>query len=604
MRPSCHRPFPPGFFARRLALASASLAGLLILATLFAAVPALAQTAPMPGEEPVWPTWPPTGPGGSRSVIWPEGRVNWLLSLHRTVQFLETWQNRVAGVDFGGEIEAESGPLGGVIQTDNTLEAIWTWSHWTRITGDTQYLDEIANAWTYALQYPAWLEEGGNGYYRVHNCAWGLAAESEYRAATADTSKKWYARTCGDYIKNTPLALVSTQRLNPFCEAWAAGCLFVYAEEENRADWRQKALDYGEALLTWVNYNPPVQLSAEYWAMSSGTVVWGLCNSVFRDDPARGQTWIETNGAYVDTFQTWYNVPNDSYDWDNSWNVAYCNAQFAMGDVSGNAHYTEMGEKLAHKLLSYDVDTDGGIQATTQDPPTIDMSWVSSYLAKFGISRMLGTPPQVDVGVLSFVSPADGDVIYLPVGTPIPVRVRVTNFGLQPAGPVQVDLIGPVSGSATVNLGFTDVQEVTLHAGWTPTTPGLYQFTATTTWAGDEVAGNDTLIIRVQVIDAADTPEITNAGTPEIVRVTPNPSWDATRITLRLPAWRTGEAVVQSVDGRELASWRIDSGNERTVTLAWDGRDREGTMAPSGVYFVRARTGGAASTQRFVRLTR
>jgi hypothetical protein len=606
MGPLSHHPIPSGSPARRLAFLKPGLVCLLALVTLVAALPAFAQTMPMPGEEPIPPTWPPTGPEGTRSVIWPTGRVNWLLSLHRTVQFLETWQNRVPGVNFGGEIEAEGGALAGVIQTDNTLEAIWVWSHWTRVTGDTQYLDEIANAWIYALQYPAWLEEGGTGdnYYRVHNCAWGLTAESEYRAATADTSKKWYARSCGDYIKNTPLVIYNTQRLNPFCQAWAAGNLFLYAEEANRPDWRQKALDYGEALITWVNYNPPTQLSAEYWAMSSGTVVWGLCNSVFRDDPVRGQAWIQTQGALVDTFQTWYNVPGDSYDWDNSWNVAYCNAHFAMGDVSGDAHYTGFGEKLARKLLSYDVDTDGGIQATTQDPPTIDMSWVSSYLAKFGVSRMLGTPPQQDAGVLSFLSPADNDTIYIPVGTPVPVQARVTNFGLQPVGPVQVDLTGPVSGSAAVYLGLGDVQDVVLHAGWTPTLPGFYRFTVTTVLAGDEVAENDTLTIHVQAIDPTDAPESASAGAPGIVRVTPNPSWDATRITLRLPAWRGGEASVHSVDGRRLASWRLDAGNERTVTLTWDGRDRDGSMAPSGVYFVLARAGDAASARRFARIAR
>lgn len=602
MRPSCSRPVPLGLSTRGPASAGLGVTCLLILLTLAAAVPAFAQTMPMPGDEPVWSTWPPTGPEGVRSTTWPTGRVNWILPLHRTVHFLEVWQNRVPGVNFGGEIEAEAGPLAGVIQTDNTLEAIWVWSHWTRLTGSTEYLDEIANAWTYSLQYPAWLEEGGDGYYRVHNCAWGLTAESEYRAATADTSKKWYARNCGDYIKNTPLSMPSSQRLNTFCEAWAAGNLFLYAEEVNRPDWRQKALDYGEALLTWVNYNPPTQLSAEYWAMSSGTVVWGVCNSVFRADPARGQTWIQTNGALVDTFQIWYNVAGDTYDWDNSWNVAYCNAHFAMGDVSGNAFYTQMGEKLTRKLLSYDVDTDGGIQATTQDPPTSDMSWVSSYLAKFGVARMLGNPPQQDAGLLSFLSPSDNDTIYLPLGTPVPVQVRVTNFGLLPAGPVQVNLTGPVEGSATVNLGFADVQDVVLYTGWTPASAGLYEFTVTTALAGDEVAANDTLSIHVLVIDVADVPEIARAGAPGIVRVTPNPSWDATRITMRLPAWRGGEASVHSVDGRMLASWRLDPGNERTVTLSWDGRDRDGAMAPSGVYFVRARAGEASSTKRFVRI--
>ncbi len=599
------RPVPPGTPDHPVVLGRPVVACVLAMLLLGIAVPAFAQTMPMPGDEPLPSTWPPpTGPDGGRLVAWPTGRVNWLLSLGRTCQFLETWQNRVPGVDFGGEIEAEGGPLGTVIQTDNTLEAIWVWSHWTRLTGDLQYLDEIANAWTYSVRYPAWLEEGGDGYYRVHNCAWGLTAESEYRAATADTSKKSYARTCGDYIKNTPLSIINTQRLNAFCEAWAAGNLFLYAEEENRPDWRQKALDYGELLINWVNYSPPVQLAAEYWAMSSGTVVWGLCNSVFRDDPARGQAWVQANGAYVDTFQTWYNVPGDSYDWDNSWNVAYCNAHFAMGDVSGNEHYTAMGEKLARKLLSYDVDTDGGIQATTQDPPTIDMSWVSSYLAKFGVSRMLGDPPQQDAGVLTFVTPADGDLIYIPVGTPIPIEVQVTNFGLQAIGPVQVDLTGPVTGSAAVDLGFVEVENVVLHAGWTPAAAGVYQLTAITTWPGDEVASNDTLTVQVQVVDLADAPEIADAGAPGIVLVTPNPSRDATRITLRLPAWREGEASVHSVDGRQLAMWRLEPGNQRAVTLTWDGRRSDGSAVPAGVYVVRARTGDAVSARRFVRLDR
>ncbi len=402
--------------------------------------PAWAQTVPIPPDQ-VW-NGPPTAGPAAGVVVWPTGRVDLMHEVDETAAFLDVWQNKVAGPDFGGEIEAESGPLGGVIQTDNTLEAIWVWSHYMIITGRQTYLPDIANAWIYCQNYPPWLEEGGDGYYRVHNCAWALAAESEYRAATADTTFKWFARTSANYIVKTPLTIGQTQKLNAFVEGWAAGNLYLYGQEMSNPGWMTSAVNYGNALLNWVAYNPPVQLELEYWAMSSGTLVWGLCNSVFRDNPSEGKTWVQNYGALVDTFQVWYKVPGDQYNWDNAWNVGYANGHFGMYDVSGDPTYRRHGENLTRQLLSYDTDDDGGIMATTQDPPTEDMSWVSSYLAKFGLCRMLGTPAQRDAGILAFQSPTDGDTLVLGSG-PFPVEVLAANFGVQPLTGVSVYLQGP-----------------------------------------------------------------------------------------------------------------------------------------------------------------
>jgi hypothetical protein len=567
-----------------------------------ASAPARAQTMPLPGGE----AWAdrgsdPTGPLRTERVAWPAGRINWLLELDRTVHFLDTWQYRGVGSNFGGMIEAESGPLGGVIQTDNTLEAIWVWSHYKRLTGTTSYDDNIHDAWTYCQTFPAWLEEGSNGYYRVHNCAWALTTESEYRAATADTGFKAYGRTSAEYIKNTPLFLNQSQRLNAMVQGWAAGNLFLYADELGHAVWRQKALDYGETMIAWIAVSPATNLSFETWAMSAGTIVWGICNSVFRNDPPRGQQWVQDNGALVDTFQVWYNVPNDSYDWDNSWNVAYCNAQFAMGDVSGNPHYTAMGEKLTRKLNAYDSDDDGGIMATTQDPVTIDMSWVSCYLAKFGISRLLGTPAPQDPGILAFTEPADGDTILWPVGIPIPVRVQASNFGLQSLAGVEVHVTGPVTASATIDLGFVEVEQVELDPGWVPPAPGLYEFTAYTVHPGDGNTTNDSLTIRVYLRDSAGADEPLALG-PRILSVQPNPARERSVISLAAPAWQSGRVELFSLDGRRVTGWPVEPGNARTLRFTWNGRDAEGREAPAGIYFVRAQCGDQVVTRKLVRL--
>lgn len=569
----------------------------------FAVAPALAQTMPLPGDEArVDRGNDPTGPPRSERVVWPTGRINWLLELDRTVRFLDVWQYRGVGSNFGGMIEAEGGPLGGVIQTDNTLEAIWVWSHYKRLTGTTAYDDNIADAWTYCQVWPAWLEEGGNGYYRVHNCAWALTAESEYRAATADTSFKWYGRTSAEYIRSTPLFLNQSQRLNAMVQGWAAGNLYVYAEELGNPTWRQKALDYGETMINWIAVNPAVNLSFETWAMSAGTIVWGICNSVFRNDQPRGALWVQNNGALVDTFQVWYNVPNDTYDWDNSWNVAYCNAHFAMGEVSGNPHYTAMGEKLTRKLNAYDTDDDGGIMATTQDPPTIDMSWVSCYLAKFGYARLLGTPAPEDAGILAFTSPADGDTILWPVGIPIPVRVQASNFGLQSLAGVEIHVVGPVNASASIDLGYVEVEEVELDPGWVPPAPGLYEFTAYTVYPGDGNAANDSLTIRVYLLDSAGAEEALTLG-PRILTVWPNPVRERALISLAVPAGQAGRVDLFSLDGRRVTSWRVEPAGARTLHFAWGGPDSDGRSAPPGIYFVRAQCGDQALARKLVRLT-
>jgi hypothetical protein len=581
------------------------LAGILAIIGLtpLLAAPVLAQTPFLPPEDIQMDRPHATGPEGGRSrIIWPEGRVNYLFELHQIAEFLALWQEQTPGPDFGGEIEAESGPLGGVIQTDNTLEAIDVWSTYTELTGRTDFLPYIANAWVYCLNYPAWLEEGGTlNYYRVHNCAWGLAAESAYRSATGDDAYLGYAQTCADYIADTPLPLGEYALINAFPQGWAAGNLYLYGEEMANSGWMDAAVQYGNDLLSWVQYDPARQLSSEYWAMSSGTLVWGLCNSVFRDDPAAGQAWIGTYGALVDTFQVWYDVSGDSYDWDNSWNVAYLNAHFAMGDISGDPAYTHFGEKLTRQLLSYDSDDDGGIPATTQDPVTEDMSWVTNYLSKMGVARMVGTPAQIDAGILSIVNPQEGAVFPYPVEEPVPIQVVASNYGLQDLTGVDLYLEGPVSASVTIDLDFVERELVELYPGWVPAGPGEYTFKIYTAADGDGDASNDTVWIPVTVLPAAEAPEAGIAARP-LCEVMPNPATADSYISLRIPAGAPAEVRIHAVDGRLVRGWDLPAGPDRRKILPWDGTDQAGREVAPGLYFLKTRIGAKGATLKIIRL--
>ena len=546
---------------------------------------------------------PMTGPRGS-GVVWPEGRINYLFEMDQIAQFLDAWQVKdVGSPDFGGMIEAEAGPLGTVVQTDNTLEAIWFWSRYTELTGRTTYLQNIADAWVYCETYPAWLEEGPLfGYYRAHNCAWALTAESAYRAATGDDSFLTHAETAADWLVAHPLFLNINQKINALVQGWTSGNLYLYGEEMGRSDWMSAAVTMGNAVWTdYISIDPPTLLATETWAMSSGTMVWGLCNSVYRDDPSAGELWIQQYGAMVDTFQTWYDNAGDSYDWDNSWNVAYVNAQYAMSEVSGDPSWAENGRNLARLLLSYDTDDDGGIPATTQDPVTEDMSWVSSYLGKFGVNRLVGTPANIDAGVLSFVSPTDGATFDL--GNPIPIQVEVSNFGLDDLTNVNVTLTGPVGGSTAVDLSFVEKQVIEFDPGWIPSSGGTFEFTCTVQVAGDGDASNDALTIQIEVLDPAAIPDGDAASGSLFLRAPePNPTSGTTALVLTLNENERAQVQVTSADGRVVRSMALPAGDARIERLEWDGRDADGRELPAGVYFIRAQSDRRDSHTQVVRL--
>lgn len=421
-------------------------------------------------------------------------RFNYLYELAQIAQFCAKWQlDDPDSTDHGGMIEAESGPLRPVIQTDNTLEAIWLWCRYGELTGDTgRFRENIDKAWIYCQNFPAWREEGnpGDNYYRDHNSAWGIAAEQRFRSVYSSNSYVWYRDTCVEYIKSHPLSVFT--KINRFVNGWCAGWLYRYGVETNDQEALDSACSLADTLLGWIdNMTPQYGLTEEGWAMSSGTIVWGICNSAFQRDSLRGQAWIAENGPYLDTFQAWKNA--DYYSWDNSWNVGFANGHGAMYDISHEGVYARHHRWLTHKLLSYDTDSDGGIMATTQDADTTDMTWVSTYLCMMGLNRLIGEVHGRDAGPLEFIGISDGDQIAS--GSKVDLVAVVTNYGRSLLSNVNVALSGDASGSGNSTLDFLGMDTLTLVSDWT--VPDSAVLVLTTFHSQDQNLANDTLIVRL-----------------------------------------------------------------------------------------------------------
>jgi len=408
--------------------------------------------------------------------------------------FLAQWQvTDPTSPDYGGMIEAEGGQLGNVIQTDNTQEAIVVWCQYGTLTGDTAtFRPNIDAAWIYIMNYPAYNEEGSTGsdYYRDHNCAWALWGVEWYETVYQDTSYRWYADSCANYMTTHQLYVFDPEsNLNAFVMGWMAGNLYHYGQWRGNTAWMDSALVMGNKVLNWANADPLNHLSDFTWAMSSGTAVWGLCESVFKADSLAGVAWLQSNAAYLPLY--FDNSDPGAYVWDSAWNVALANAYRSMHPLTANPLYNQFHHLLTDTLLALDVDDDGGIMANKNHPPDEDMSWVSAYLNVMGVDYRIAQSPQTDAGVVRFAQP-DTSQIYL-VGDTLSVQVEIANFGFQPLQGVQLTLYANSQflADTTIDLPFTAMQIIDFPRIMVVQNSGPLTLIAKTQIPGDENPDND-----------------------------------------------------------------------------------------------------------------
>ena len=387
--------------------------------------------------------------------------------------------------EYGGIIEGEDAL--NIVETDNTQEAIWVWSRYYQLTGDTIYFENLRRAWIYVMNHPAYLEEGGDSdYYRVWNCGLALFCEMIYRNTFNDTTFSWYADTCVEYMYAHPLPFdqPTYQMLHPKVTSLAAGMLYQYGIEQNNQVYKDTALAYGERVKAWIEADPSTNINNEQWAMSGGTAVWGICRSVFDADTAAGQSWLGTYIPYMKYYQ-----PTGT--WNNSWNIWYANAYNGSARILGNTTYVDYHHSLTDTLLAQDYDDDGGVPPTSTWGPNQDHAWVSTYMVFMGFENLMDSIKDVDAGVTGIT--ASGPESYFLVGDTVSIAMVVANCGFQDLGTIYCGIDGPFSTDTTVVLALGEEDTIFFPTAWVPSDTGHHEFAAYCMADGDERSENDTL---------------------------------------------------------------------------------------------------------------
>jgi len=307
-------------------------------------------------------------------------------------QFIATLQVAdTSSADYGGMREGEH--MLNVIQTDNTSESIWMWSHYYRLAGTDLFGEYVDAAWEYVMNHKAYNEEGNDdpitGYYRRYNCSWALRAVMEYSDVYGDPTYAGYGDSCASYLCHNPMILNVTtgaaRRLNGLIMGWAVGNLYEYGQYTSNPTYVSKALDMADSLQGWAEFNP-AKFHWKEWAMEGGSVMWGIVHSVFADDPTGAAAWVSTYGPNLDT-----EILPSAGAYQNAWRGWAALGQSTAAEVLDSPTYGGYFKHLADTLIANDGDNDGGIPVLDADPDNYDQSWVTSYLGFMCMDRLLAT---------------------------------------------------------------------------------------------------------------------------------------------------------------------------------------------------------------------
>ncbi len=412
-------------------------------------------------------------------------KFNYLQKIKKTCDFIASLQvGDSNNINFGGIIEAEHLP--NIVETDNTQEAIWCFARYYQLTNRNDYWVNIRRAWIYVLNFPAY-REGSPGYewYGVWNCGLALFCEMKYREVYGDSSYQPYIDTCLLYIYSHPLPFINN--LNVFVTSFVAGMLYDYGKKRNNQQAIDTALSYALRVKNWVEENPQ-RLREAFWAMSGGTVIWGIANSFCKEDTIAGREWLLT---YTDSLP--FFIPYGQ--WNNSWNIWIANAYKATYEITKEERFLNYHRYILDTLLLEDRDDDGGIPATFGEPPNYDQSWISSYLFFMGMDKYVTPTYDYDIGVLKFLKPEEQ--FYL-VGETINLKVIATNYGREPLTNCEVFLRGEIEKETIVNLDFLELDTIDF-GNYILEREGISSFSSYTNHLLDENRLNDTSEIRIKV---------------------------------------------------------------------------------------------------------
>jgi len=219
--------------------------------------------------------------------------------------------------------------------------------------------------------------------------------------------------------------------------------------------------------------------------------MWGVCNTVCREDTAAGRQWIET---YAESLPGFY--PTGT--WNCSHNIWLANAYRACAEVTEDLDCWLMHHYLVDTLLTKDTDLDGGIPATWTDPDYQDQTWISTYMDFMGMDVFVTPTFDLDASVLAFVSPSSRGLVM--VGDTLEVEVAVANVGLDPSPGWNLGLfIGGRGETVPVpSLGFLAIDTIA-GSPFVPEVPGICQAIAIGHPSGDQNPLNDSSHLEFKV---------------------------------------------------------------------------------------------------------
>ncbi len=406
--------------------------------------------------------------------------------------FWRTWQLLDPdSAEHGGIIEAESGDLRDVIQTDNTQEVVWDWAFYVAHSGDSSFIEDIDSAWVYLRNFPAYNEELAeitptftSYYYRVWNSALGLLLDMGLRDMIGDSSHVGYADSCARVVMFNKLSMDTPwpeiDGLHALVNAFAAGALYQWSLDCTCIEYGDSAMSIAYAVQEWIDRDTAAHMDYVDWAMSSGTIVWGMMNSRFSAMPESLDSWLAAYGPYLPDRAP---IPDD-YDplvWDNSWNIWYANGFRALWNATGDSSYYRKYREILDELLVQDTDGDGGIPVSILGPSDEDMTWISAYLVLYAMDWVIDSLPEIDAGGLN-------PTVYMPKGwatanDTVYVVARAAAFGDGAAG--DVDFM--ISFDRGILL------DTTIYFGWGEAFP-LDTFAITPGSEGEHVVGVTTYL--------------------------------------------------------------------------------------------------------------
>jgi hypothetical protein len=313
----------------------------------------------------------------------------------------------------GGIIEVENG--GGtpappyIVASDNTQETIGLWSINQKLN-DMAYATNIADAFQFLTVYPgydAWKVAGDPppaDYYSVYNCGWGVRAVMLYEKTTGDTSHHAYGLECANHISMYAGAMVDADAdlINVGPVGWAASGLWLWGDTYADAAMKTTAASIGAEVKTWLEATPS-RLSSQEWAMTGGTPFYGVLASYMKENPSELTAWDEKYapmvGGWVD--ESTPADPNDWTDWRNAWNgwnmLAHFTSSQALGATAGSADQA-IALDILGKLVAQANPTTGAIAGSQQRPSTQAESWITAYMAYFGLLEVIDEVQGADAG--------------------------------------------------------------------------------------------------------------------------------------------------------------------------------------------------------------